>query len=133
MSTPTTVLIQTVSFGVPSGNYNGYDTTWYSDQTYGPGYYGYGNGQSTVAYYASKFNSNVDYAFTGDMNMQGTLAQYPTDSDWVDITSTLVGNMDPNNTNSIAASFNMLGNFVWVRCKVSNFSNGSINVVQYNY
>jgi hypothetical protein len=133
MSLPTSTLIQTISFGTPSGAYNGYSTTWYSDSIYGPGYYGYSPGLVTVAYYASAFISNITQAFVGDMNLQGTLAQNPQDSDWVDISSTLVGNMDPNNATPIATSMNATGNFTYLRVKVSNFSSGNIVKVQVNY
>lgn len=133
MSVPTSTLIQTVSFGVPSGNYDGFSTTWYSSPVYGPGYYGYGSGLVTVAYYASAFISNITQAFVGDMNLQATLAQNPTDSDWVDIPNTIVGNLNPNSTTPIATSVNASGNFVYLRIKVSNFSSGNIVKVQVNY
>jgi hypothetical protein len=132
MSNSTSILIQTVTFGVPSGNYNGYDTTWYSNAIYGPGYYGY-TGLTTVAYFTAPFNGNVMLAFVGDMNLQGTLASNPTNSDWADIEGTLVGNTDPNNPTPIATSINALGNFAYIRIKVSNFSAGSIIKVQASY
>lgn len=133
MSLPTSTLIQTISFGVPSGNYDGFSTTWYSNSIYGPGYYGNGSGLVTVAYYTAGFVSNVALAFVGDMNLQGTLAQNPQASDWVDIPNTLVGNMDPNNSTPIATSLNAQGNFTYLRIKISNFSNGNIVKVQVNY
>lgn len=127
MSNPTSLLIQSVSFGVPSGNYDGFSTTWFSVPVYGPGYYSYGsNGLSTVAYFTDGF-------FVGDLSMQATLAQNPTDSDWVDIPNTLVGNLVPMSGIPIATSVNMTGNFVYVRCKVSNFSAGTITKVLFNY
>jgi hypothetical protein len=134
MSSPTTTLIQTVSFGVPSGAYDGFSTTWYSAPIYGPGYYGFNtSGLVTVAYYASAFISNVTQAFVGDMNLQATLAQNPQASDWVDIPNTMVGNLNPNNATPIATSVNATGNFTYLRIKVSNFSSGNIIKVQANY
>lgn len=126
MSSATTTLVQTVSFGVASGNYDGASTTWYSVATQAAGYYNYSSGLNTVAYYMDKF-------FVGNANMQISLATYPGAGDWVDLESTLVGNMNVSSTVPLSAIVNFTGNYVWVRVKISNFSAGSILKIQYNY
>jgi hypothetical protein len=115
MSSQVTALIQTVTAGVASGNYNGSATTWYSVATQGSGYYGYSAGLNTVAYYADQY-------FVGDMNVQVSLATAPGPNDWVNLESTMVGNTNPTNTQPIASIVNFVGNYVWIRIAVTNFS-----------
>ena len=136
MSSQVTTLIQTTTAGVASGNYNGSDTTWYSQQTQSSGYYGYSAGLNTVFYYTDKF-------FIGDLTVQVTLASNPGVNDWVTLEDTMVGNMNPNNQVPIATAVNFTGNYTYMRIMVSNFSinsgqgpginAGSILKVQYAF
>jgi hypothetical protein len=136
MSSQVATLIQTVTAGVASGNYNGSATTWYSVQTQASGYYGYSAGLNTVAYYTDQF-------FIGDLNVQVSLASTPGPNDWVDLESTMVGNTNTSNQTPIATTVNFVGNYTWVRIAVTNFSinsnqgpginAGSILKVQYAY
>lgn len=123
--------------GVASGQYDGSSTTWYSLAVPASGYYGYSAGLNTVAYYS-------DTWFYGDMNVQVTLASNPGPNDWVDLESTLVGNTTAGQITPIATSFTFVGNYTYVRIKVSNFSpnpgntgpgtnDGSIIKVQYAF
>lgn len=117
-------LLSITSFGNPSGNYDGVTTTFYSDKQKGDGFAGYTDGLHTVGYFPSNF--------VGDIVMQGSLATDPTDADWTDIAGTILsaGALVPAST---AATINFVGNFVWVRAKVSNFTAGSISKIQYSY
>ena len=106
----------------------------------GDGYYGRSDGFHTV-------QINLT-GFIGRIEIQGTLAVEPVDADWftvelgtgtqtVDTTGLIVEQgidaveYDTVTTNS--KSYNFTGNYVWVRAKVSNWSDGAVNSVQLNH
>ena len=106
----------------------------------GDGYYGRSDGFHTVQI------SLTD--FVGTIEMQGTLAIDPTDSDWftvelgtgvqsVDTTGLIVEQnityIEYLNSISNSKSYNFVGNLVWVRVKISNWTSGSINSVHLNH
>lgn len=103
----------------------------YSPKKIGAGYYKNGDGVHTVY--------TVVNAFLGDITIQGTLEQYPSDddTDWVDITSfagdsTLYN--QPNNNDAVDYDFSdtFTGKFVWLRAKYE-LQNGTIREIRYNY
>lgn len=122
MSIVPTVVISNTAHGAENGPYNGTDTTWYSTNYKGDGYYGYTDGLQTVSYKLT--------GFVGVIGMQATLAATPTANDWFDIETTQVGNSTTPTTISTYANFS--GNFVWVRVAVTSFTAGTINRVLYN-
>lgn len=93
-----------------------------SDQYKGDGFYGRSDGLHTVQYSVSDF--------TGVINMQATLAVDPTEADWF-----TVPNTDLSSTNNSTGSslYNFTGNYVWVRARVSNWTNGSITSIKLNH
>ena len=110
------------------------------DKYKGDGYYGRSDGLHTV-------QINLT-GFIGRIEIQGTLAVEPVDADWftvelgtgtqtVDTTGLIVEQgidaveYDTVTTNS--KSYNFTGNYVWVRAKVSNWSDGAVNSVQLNH
>lgn len=113
-------LIPTTTVGTITGNYDGSSTLFHSDSVKGDGYYGDQDGVHTVSYSAA--------GLTASLVMQGTLIAQPSDADWFDIGNT---SLVCENTTDIQ-SFNFIGNFVWVRCKVGNFTSGTINKVMFN-
>lgn len=118
--------------------------TYVSTKAKGDGYFGGSGGFHTVFWKVSDF--------IGTIGVQGTLVADPTINDWVDIeltTADVVGatySMDTTGllstvvvaSNSyttpvtLAKSFNFIGNFVWVRAKVSNWTQGTVNVISIN-
>jgi len=106
-------------------------TAQYSNKKVGAGYYKNGDGVHTVY--------TIVNAFLGDITIQGTLEQYPSDddTDWVDITSfagdsTLYN--QPNNNDAVDYDFSstFTGKFVWIRAKYE-LQNGTIREIRYNH
>ena len=121
--TATVTLIPATTFGgSPVGNYDGNAASFSSNVAAGSGYYGSSDGLHTVSY-------SVANNFTGNIDMQGSLATTPAETDWVNIPETHYG---ATTANAIVAS-NFIGNFVWVRANVSAFSHGTVSKVLYNH
>lgn len=67
--------------------------------------------------------------FTGTIKIQGTLSLTPAETDWVDITDSLInfaGAAEQSYT------FNFRGNFIWIRAAYKNLE-GDITEIRYNY
>ena len=121
MSIVPTVVISNTAHGAANGDYNGTDTTWYTAKYKGDGYYGYTDGLHTVSYTLT--------GFIGVLKIQATLAIEPTDNDWFDIDFSAGDGVMPYTDKGYS---NFVGNFVWVRIAVINFTAGTINRVLYN-
>lgn len=92
----------------------------------GDGYYGVSDGMHTVTYAATP-------TFVGSIYMQASLASQPVESDWFNITDTIVRyTVQDNRSTTTVDYFNFIGNFVWVRGVVS-IDSGSVNEIQYNH
>jgi hypothetical protein len=96
----------------------------YSDKQPGAGYHRRGDGLHTATY-------TVD-SFIGSVKIQGTLALYPSDSDWFDVDGTEIGLGSDSSAWTTTNSFNFTGNFVWLRAAY-NLQNGIIIQILYNY
>jgi hypothetical protein len=113
-----------------------------SDAYKGDGYYGRSDGFHTV-----QVNLN---GFIGRIEIQGTLAVDPTDEDWFTVslggsvtstvdttglvsssTTTVVINYTQNETS--VKTYNFTGNYVWLRAKVLNWTDGTINSIALNH
>lgn len=115
--------------------------TYLSDRVKGDGYYGGSSGFHTVQIQISDF--------VGRFEMQASLASEPSSSDWfsVELGSPTNQSVDTsglsNDANityvqystatSIVKTYNFTGNFVWVRAKISEFTEGTINGIKYNH
>lgn len=86
--------------------------------------------------------------FVGTIEVQGSLSNIPTENDWftifprnftIDTTGGLkeVSSEFPYANYTAATSnikiYNFIGNYVWLRSKISNWSQGSINSIKINY
>lgn len=108
----------------------------------GAGYFGMSDGVHTVQVQIT--------GFIGDITIQGTLVNDPTNNDWIDIplerqegysvdTTGLVTTASSANsiTHSVATTsvkiYNFTGNFVWVRALVTNWTAGSVNRIMLNH
>jgi len=117
-------------------------TTLVGDPFKGDGYYGWGDGTHTV---------QIELAnFIGSINIQGTLAASPGAGDWVNIplssqdrfsvdTTGLVLRLSPASlltyvsaTTSVT-SYNFVGNFIWIRANVTNWTQGTITQILLNH
>lgn len=106
----------------------------------GDGYYGRSDGFHTV---------QIDLTgFIGRVEMQGTLAVDPTADDWftvelgtgtmsVDTTGALTEQnitfVEYSEVTTNTKSYNFTGNYVWVRAKVSNWTDGTVNSIKLNH
>jgi hypothetical protein len=112
------------------------------DKYKGDGYYGRSDGLHTV-----QVNLN---GFIGQVEIQGTLAVDPTDEDWftVSLGGTVTSTVDTTGLISSASTavtinysqnetsvktYNFTGNYVWLRAKVSNWTDGTINSIALNH
>jgi hypothetical protein len=115
--------------------------TYISDRIKGDGYYGGSGGFHTVQIQTSEF--------IGRFEMQASLASEPSPTDWfsVELGSPTSQSVDTsglsNDANityvqystatTVVKTYNFTGNFVWVRAKISEFIEGTINGIKYNH
>lgn len=114
--------------------------TFASDPIKGDGYFGSSDGLHTA-------QVNIT-DFIGKVEVQGTLASAPTDTDWFTvelgtgnftmdttglINETNITSVEYTTATSIVKTYNFTGNFVWVRAKVSNWTEGTVNNIRINH
>jgi hypothetical protein len=112
-----------------------------SERIKGDGYFGNSDGLHTVFWSVA--------GFIGTIEMQGTLASEPTESDWSTIVLTQPGNKFYIDTTGLVTtagidstrytietdtskSYNFTGNFVWIRARISEFTQGVMNGISVN-
>jgi hypothetical protein len=86
--------------------------------------------------------------FIGKISIQGTLAVNPTESDWFTVelgtgamsvdTTGLIAEQNITFVDYTAATtntktYNFIGNLVWIRAKISNWVDGTINSIKLNH
>lgn len=125
--------------------------TYFSDIAKGEGYYGSSDGLHSIQFQTSNF--------VGTIEMQASLASQPSNNDWFTIvlgsTNLNISNLN-NSSFSIDASggisdyinvtslnysqpnssisiLNFFGNYTWIRAKISNFQQGTIGSIKYNF
>lgn len=115
--------------------------TFIGDKVKGDGYYNGSGGFHTVQLQTSEF--------IGKFEMQATLASEPTSADWFTVelgsqnnqsvdTSGLLNEVNITSVQFQSATttvktYNFIGNFVWVRPKISEFIEGTVNGIKYNH
>lgn len=93
-------------------------------------YKGCGFYSSTLGTHTAMYSTTNQ--FIGVIKMQATLVADPVEGDWFSVDATRMGdgiNFLPDQ--SVVFSFK--GNFVWVRCIVTDFTAGNINRVLYSH
>ena len=109
------IFLPETTYGTPSGNYDGTSTTFIGNAIQAANYYnGQGSAQTSVITVTN---------FVGVITLQATLNDWTQQAEWFDVDS--YGNSSIPTTNTTA--INMLGNFVWMRAKVTDFTAGTIN------
>ena len=97
-----------------------------SDKLKGDGYYGRADGLHSVQY-------NVT-GFIGKIVTQASLAIDPADADWFTVTGTDHESTAVETTESDGSFIkNFTGNFVWIRCYVSEWTDGTVNNIMLNH
>jgi|694.fasta_scaffold44658_2 hypothetical protein len=115
--------------------------TYISDRIKGDGYYNGSGGFHTVQLQISDF--------VGKFSIEGSLASNPTSTDWFTVELGLPNNQsidtsglisDANITSiqystatTLVKTYNFIGNLVWVRAKISEFTEGTVNSIKYNH
>lgn len=114
--------------------------TYYTNSLKGKGYYNSNEGLHTIQIKVS--------SFIGKITLEGTLSTSPTDNDWSEIklgtsnfvvdttglaSSVNVSSVSYTQSTSKSSIFNLKGNYVFIRVKVSNFTQGTVNYIKYNY
>jgi len=95
-----------------------------------------GNSIQAAAYVLGNQDlQTVTYKFTevtGNLVIEGTLASTPVDSDWFQVTSITANNSANINANASAYQ-NLTGNFTYMRAKINDFNNGTVQYVKISY
>lgn len=101
-----------------------------------------GNSQPAAAYYLGNQNLqtvNINLSnCSGNITLEATLASSPTENDWFKVYELVANTSSPVNTdpyiNSNASIYtNITGNFVYMRAKVVDFDNGTVQFVKLSY
>jgi len=109
------------------------------DKFKGDGYYGRSDGLHTIQINLS--------GFLGDVQLQGTLAVDPTADDWftirlgsgqtIDTTgkifNAITSKLEYTANETSSKTYNFTGNYVWIRAKISNWTDGTVNSIQLNH
>jgi hypothetical protein len=112
-----------------------------SEPVKGDGYFGGADGLHTVFWKITEF--------MGTLEVQATLSIDPAEMDWftvklnttdvnytVDTTGLITASSIEQgryfSPTSISKSYNFIGNFVWIRGKISNWTQGTVNVISIN-
>lgn len=115
-------ILNNVVNGTPSGNYDGSSLTFDSDGVKAVGYYqGQGNLQN-IAFRVQDFQ--------GIITIQATLDDNWADANWVDALVDDSGALAPITNYHVVS---LVGNYTWVRAKVTDFESGTIQSVVISY
>jgi len=117
MSTESYILVENVNLTDSSIN----PEFVYSEKNKAAGYHRRADNLHTAVYSVSNY--------TGTIKLQGTLALYPGETDWVDINDSTINFVNAANQ---SYTFNFRGNFLWIRAAYTILS-GDITKIRYNY
>jgi hypothetical protein len=122
MSAITTVsLLETTVYGTASGNYDG------SSQEFT------GNVATAANYYSGQSNMQTALIrvtdFTGTIILQASLNDSATAAEWFDVYTYGDGSSSYTDYHPV----NVIGNFVWMRAKVTSFDSGTIEFINLAY
>lgn len=114
--------------------------TLLSTKIKGDGYFSGSDGNHTVQIQTTNFLGKID--------IEASLAADPGSADWFPVTLytnimsvDTTGLIQNGNTSTLVyntatseiKAFNFVGNYVWVRGKIHQFTSGSVNGIRYNY
>jgi hypothetical protein len=102
--------------------------TLVSEKFTGDGYYGRSDGLHTVQYSLN--------GFRGTIIIEATLASDPQEEDWFIVYSQnheLSGSLPGNNQQKESHIENFTGNYVWIRARLEDWSDGTVNFIKLNH
>jgi hypothetical protein len=108
-------LLPPTTYGTPSGNYDGSSTSFIGNAIPAANYYG-GQGSAQTAIIQAT-------GFVGVVTIEATLNDWTQQALWFEVETYGNANVATTDTQAI----NMIGNFVWLRAKVTDFTAGSLN------
>ena len=117
----TETLLTAVTYGTPSGNYDGSSQDWFSDAVKAADYYRGRGGVQTIGFSVS--------GFQGTIAIEATLDTDPDSADWFNTLT--YGDASTVTTQTLSES--IVGNFTWIRARVEHFESGTINTVTSTY
>lgn len=118
----THTIITNVQYGVPSGNYDGSSLDFITDPTIGSGYYqGYGS-ITTVRMNLTNFK--------GVITAQASLNDFVNSAIYFKFENERFVATSPETGIFV---MNLVGNFVWNRFEISDFTQGTINSITVSY
>ena len=117
MAITTVTLLPFTEYGVPSGNYDGSSEDFVGDPQKAANYYRGRGSIQTIRW--------VFRGVQGQVAIQATLDNDPADSRWFEVAT--YGDSTDTYIQAV------MGNFTWLRAVVTNFTDGTIEVVQAAY
>ena len=115
----TQTLVDDVTYGTASGNYDGSSQDWLSNAVPAANYYGGQGSLQTIIF-------DVD-ALVGNITVEATLTDLPDSAPWFKVATLSANNQSEVRTNTI------VGNFSWIRATVTDFTAGNVNIVTASY
>lgn len=116
MALTTKTLLPLTTYGVPSGNYTGNTPDFIGDAIPAASYYTVkGGGMQTAVITAA--------GFVGVVTLEATLGDIHEQAAWFEVATYGSATTPTSGTTAV----NLLGNFVWVRARVTEFTSGTIN------
>lgn len=120
--TSTELILDTTTYGTPSGNYDGSSQDWVSDAVTAADYY-HGRGSlQTIGLHVT--------AFEGVIYLEATLDAEPDTATWFQTYTYGDGSTVPLTDYHVAT---IQGNFTWMRARIQGFSGGTIDFVDITY
>jgi hypothetical protein len=119
----TVSMLDSTTYGVPSGNYDGSSQDFFGNVVQGADYY-QGRGVGSI----QTVTINVT-DFVGQIKILATLNDNPGESAWFE-TEIFSDGVTPQTG---IFPFNILGNFVWMEAEIIDFTAGTINSITVTY
>ena len=117
----TQTLVSNVVYGTPSGNYDGSSQDWLTDAVPAASYYGGQGSLQTITYRLQDF--------VGIITMEATLNDQQESAPWFEIATYSDGSTMETGTIPV----NVLGNFTWIRARITGFDAGTIQSITVAY
>lgn len=117
MTLTTQILVDDVTYGTASGNYDGSSQDWYSDAVPAANYYGGQGSLQTLTYRLQDF--------VGQIRIEATLNDLKDSAAWFEVAT--YGDGSTVETGTIPV--NIIGNFTWLRANILGFDSGTIQAI----
>jgi hypothetical protein len=114
-------LVSNVTYGTPSGNYDGSSQDWVSDAVTAANYYGGQGSVQTITYRLENF--------VGIITIWATLNDAQDSAPWFPIATYSDGSTVENGTIPVS----VVGNFSWIRAEITGFNGGTIQSITVAY